>query len=226
MMKFMAIILVVMLCFSVATMAQAKALSNNEKAAAGLKEALQVGSANAVAKTGKTDGYFGNPIIKILMPEKLKRAEKVMRKVGLGKTVDEFILSMNRAAEKASPSAKQIFWDAIKAITFKDALGILRGGDTAATVYFKEKTSPQLTTAFLPVVKQATAEVGVTQKYKTLAAKAKKIPLVKMEPVDLDQYIVAKALDGLFYMLGEEEKKIRKDPVARVTQLLKEVFGN
>jgi hypothetical protein len=192
---------------------------------AGLKEALQVGTKNAVGLTGKPDGYFGNPGIKILMPEKLKELENGLRKIGYGNKVDEFVLSMNRAAERAAPYAKNIFWDAIKGMSIDDAGKIWQGTDTAATMYFKAKTSGQLTTTFLPVVSQATNEVGVTSKYKELVTKAKSIPFFKIELVDIDQYVVAKSLDGLFYMVGEEEKKIRKDPVARVTDLLKQVFG-
>ncbi|MGE5582772.1 MAG: DUF4197 domain-containing protein, partial [Bacillota bacterium] len=139
---------------------------------------------------------------------------------------DDFILSMNRAAEQAAPSAKQIFWDAVKEMNFDDARKIFTGNDTAATEYFKAKTTAKLSGAFLPVVAKATDEVGVTRQYKTLAAKAKAVPYLKMEPVDIDEYVVAKALDGLFYLVGEEEKKIRKDPAARVTELLKKVFGS
>lgn len=191
----------------------------------GLKEALQVGTKNTVAQTGKTDGYFKNPKIKIPMPEKLKLVETGLRKLGYGSVVDELVLSMNRAAEKAAPSAKQIFLDAIKGITFSDAKKILFGGDTAATDYFKAKTSANLTTAFTPIVNQATNEYGVTRKYKKVVSYTKSLSFIKQESLDIDAYVVTKALDGLFYVLGEEEKKIRKDPAARVSKLLKTVFG-
>jgi hypothetical protein len=196
------------------------------KIGSGLKEALQVGTENAVSLTGKTDGYFLNQVIKILMPEKLKTFEKGLRAVGYGPQLDEFVQSMNRAAEKAAPAAKQIFWDAIGEMTFDDARKILSGSDTAATEYFKGKTTNKLTAAFKPVVNKSMNEVGVTRQYKELMGRYESIPFVKKESFDLDQYVVTKALDGLFHMVGEEEKKIRKNPTARTTDLLKEVFGS
>jgi len=198
---------------------------SDAKIGSGLKEALQLGTENAVSITGKTDGYFMNQAIKILMPEKLKTFEKGLRAIGYGPQIDEFVLSMNRAAEKAAPFAKQIFWDAIGAMTFDDVRRILSGNDTAATDYFKTKTTTPLTNAFKPVVSNSMNEVGVTRQYKELVGRYESIPFVKKESFDLDQYVVSKALDGLFYMVGEEEKKIRKNPAARTTDLLKEVFG-
>ncbi len=191
----------------------------------GLKEALKVGTENTVNLTGKTDGYFLNQAIKILMPEKLRTLEKGLRAVGYGPQVDEFVLSMNRAAEKAAPFAKQIFWDAIGEMTFEDVRKIYSGHETAATEYFKGKTSDKLTALFKPIVDRAMNEVGVTRQYKELVGRYESIPFVKKETFDLDQYVVTKALDGLFHVLGEEEKKIRTNPVARTTDLLKEVFG-
>jgi hypothetical protein len=198
---------------------------SDSKIASGLKEALQVGTQNTVNLTGATDGYFGNQAIKILMPERLRTLESGLRTVGYGSQVDAFILSMNRAAERAAPAAKQIFWDAIKAMTFDDARKIWSGGDTAATQYFKTKTSVALGNAFRPVVEKATNEVGVTRQYKELVGRFQAIPFAKAESFDVDQYVVSKALDGLFHVLGDEEKKIRTNPVARSTELLKEVFG-
>jgi len=195
------------------------------KVVSGLKEALQIGTQNAVNLTGKTDGYLANQAIKILMPEKLRTLETGLRAVGYGSKVDEFILSMNRAAERAAPSAKQIFWDAIGAMSFDDARKILGGNETAATEYFRAKTSDKLTTAFRPIVERATNEVGVTRQYKELIGRYQAIPFAKSESLDVDQYVVGKALEGLFHVLGEEEKKIRTNPTARVTELLKEVFG-
>jgi len=195
------------------------------KVASGLKEALQVGTQNAVNLTGKTDGYFQNQAIKILMPEKLRTLESGLRMVGYGPKVDEFVLSMNRAAERAAPAAKQIFWDAIAAMSFDDARKILSGGDTAATEYFRAKTSDKLASAFRPTVEQATNEVGVTRQYKELVGRYQAIPFAKSESLDVDGYVVDKALVGLFHVVGEEEKKIRTNPAARVTDLLKEVFG-
>lgn len=195
------------------------------KIGSGLKEALKIGTENAVQSTGKTDGYFLNEAIKILMPEKLEKVEKGLRLVGYGPQVDEFVLSMNRAAERAAPAAKQIFWDAIGEMTIGDAQKILSGHETAATDYFKGKTTDKLTTAFKPVVDKAMNEVGVTRQYKELVGRYEAIPFVKKETFDIDGYVVTKSLDGLFYTVGQEEKKIRKDPAARVTDLLKEVFG-
>jgi hypothetical protein len=159
------------------------------------------------------------------MPEKLQTLEKGLRLVGYGPQVDEFVLSMNRAAERAAPAAKQIFWDAIGEMTFDDARKILTGGDTAATQYFKGKTTDRLTSAFRPVVDQAMNEVGVTRQYKELVGRYQAIPFAKSESLDIDHYVVTKALDGLFYVVGEEERKIRTNPAARVTDLLKEVFA-
>jgi hypothetical protein len=196
------------------------------KIGSGLKEALKIGTENAVSFTGKKDGFFLNQAIKILMPEKLRTFERGLRAVGYGPEVDEFVLSMNRSAEKATPFAKQIFWDAIGEMTFDDVRRILSGNDTAATDYFKGKTTGKLTEVFKPIVSNAMNEVGVTRQYKQLVGRYESIPFVKKESFDLDQYVVTKALDGLFHMVGEEETKIRKNPTARTTDLLKEVFGN
>jgi hypothetical protein len=198
---------------------------SDAKIGEGLKEALKVGTENTVTSTGKTDGYFMNQAIKILMPEKLKTLEKGLRTVGYGPEVDEFVLSMNRSAEKAAPFAKEIFWNAIGEMTFEDVRKILSGHETAATDYFKGKTSDPLTTLFKPIVSTSMNEVGVTRQYKDLVGRYESIPFVKKETFDIDQYVVTKALDGLFHVLGEEEKKIRTNPAARVTDLLKEVFG-
>lgn len=198
---------------------------SNDRIVAGLKEALQVGTGNAVNLTGKVDGYFRNQAIKILMPKQLQTLEKGLRAIGYGSQVDEFVLSMNRAAEKAAPEARKIFVGAIREMSITDARRILTGGDTAATEYFKSKTTDKLTTAFRPVVEKAMNEVGVTRQYKELVGRYQSIPFARSQSLDIDQYVVTKALDGLFYVLGEEERKIRKDPVARVTSLLKDVFG-
>jgi hypothetical protein len=197
---------------------------SDQKVSSGLKEALRVGTGNAVELTGKPDGYFRNEAIKILMPPKLHTIEQGMRAAGYGRQVDEFVLSMNRAAERSAPLAKDIFWNAIKQMTFDDARAILGGGDTAATHYFRSKTSDSLTTAFRPAVERSMNEVGATRRYEDLARQARALPFVRIQPLDIDAYVVAKALDGLFHVLGEEEKKIRTDPTARVTSLLKEVF--
>jgi hypothetical protein len=198
---------------------------SDAKIGSGLKEALKVGAENTVHLTGKTDGYFLNEAIKILMPEKLQTLEKGLRMVGYGPQIDEFVLSMNRSAEQAAPHAKQIFWDAIGEMTFEDARKILSGNETAATQYFKEKTTGKLTTVFQPVVEKSMNEVGVTKQYNELVGRYQTIPFVKSETFDINHYVVTKALDGLFHVLGEEERKIRTNPAARVTDLLKEVFA-
>lgn len=193
--------------------------------ASGLKEALSIGTENAVKSVSRNDGYFGNKIIKILMPENIQKVAKVMKQVGYQKEVDEFILSMNRAAEKAAPMAVSFFVDAIKQMTFDDARKILGGKDTAATEFFKAKTSEKIYTAFKPVVSSSMDEVGATLSYKNMMGKYETLPFVDKQSLDLDHYVTNKALDGLFFMVGEEEKKIRKDPAAQVTDLLKTVFG-
>jgi len=198
---------------------------SDAKIGEGLKEALKVGTENTVSFTGKNDGFFLNQAIKILMPEKLRTLEKGLRAVGYGPQVDEFVLSMNRSAEKAAPFAKEIFWNAIGEMTFEDVRKIFSGHETAATEYFQGKTSDKLTTIFKPIVSKTMNEVGVTRQYKDLVGRYESIPFVKKETFDIDQYVVTKALNGLFHVLGEEEKKIRTNPAARVTDLLKEVFG-
>ncbi len=198
---------------------------SEEKIVSGLKEALRVGTENTVTMTGKRDGYFMNQAIKILMPEKLQNFEQVLRAVGYGSQIDEFVLSMNRAAERAAPQAQSIFWGAIKAMSFEDARNILGGHATAATEYFQGKTADRLAAAFKPIVGKALNEVGVTRRYKNLVEGFQAIPFVNTESIDLDHYVTTKSLAGLFLVLGEEEKKIRTHPAARVTDLLKEVFG-
>lgn len=205
--------------------APGQSTAGDARAASGLKEALRIGTENSVNLTGKTDGYFGNPAIKIPMPDRLRSVERAMRGIGMGARVDEFVLSLNRAAERAAPAAKQIFWDAVAEITFDDARKLIGGNDTAATEYFKSKTSDKLAAAFRPVVETAMNETGATKKYKEMIGRYKNIPFVNHVTVDIDEYVVGKALDGLCHVLGEEEKKIRTNPVARVTDILKEVFG-
>jgi hypothetical protein len=199
---------------------------SESKVASGLKEALRVGTTKAVQITGKPDGYFGNEAIKILMPNDLRPLERGLRAVGFGPKIDEFILSMNRSAEAAAPAAKQIFVDAVVAMSFDDAKKILSGSNTAATEYFKEKTTGHLTEVFEPVVKKVMAENGTARQYNALADQYKEIPFAKSQSLDIDHYVVTKALDGLFYELAEQEKEIRKNPAARTTSLLKEVFAN
>jgi hypothetical protein len=197
---------------------------SDAKIGAGLKEALQVATEKTVSLTGKTDGYFANQAIKILMPEKLRSFETGLRAVGYGGQIDELVLGMNRAAERAAPQAKQIFFDAIGDMSFDDARKLLNGGDTAATEYFRGKTTPRLTTAFRPVVEQSMSQVGVSRQYKDLVGRFDSIPFAKSQAFDLDGYVVDRGLGGLFTVLGEQEKQIRTNPTARATDLLKEVF--
>lgn len=206
------------------TFAQRGSLSDNQ-IINGLKEALQIGAGNAINLTGRLDGFFKNAAIKILLPNQLNTVGKGLRAIGQGRMVDEFIMSMNRAAEKAAPEARKIFVDAIKQMSFDDARKILFGGDTAATEYFKGRTSEKITNAFLPIISKSMDDVGATRQYKDLIARFKGIPFGRTQSLDIDDYVVGKALDGLFYMVGEEEKKIRKNPAARVTSILKDVFG-
>src|SRR5918994_746792 len=198
---------------------------NERKIAAGLQEALRVGTENAVLQTGSLDGFLKNQAIKILMPTPLQNIEQPLRLVGYGPQIDEFVLSMNRAAEKAVPFAKEIFWDAIGQMTFEDASKILNGNDTAASDYFKGKTSKKLHSAFRPTVKTVMADVGVTRQYSDLIGRYKAVPFAQSISFDIDQYVTEKTTDGLFFVVGQEEKKIRTNPAARVTDLLKDVFG-
>jgi Protein of unknown function (DUF4197) len=198
---------------------------SNDKITAGLKEALQVSTSNAVNSTGRPDGYFKNAAIKILLPPKLQAAGRGMRLLGMGAQVDELELGMNRAAEQAAPSAKKIFLNSLTKMTFTDARQILSGNDTAATDFFKRTSTEQLSTAFQPIVHQSMENVGVVRQYEQIMQS----PVVQRVNAggnfNLDEYVVGKALNGLFYMMGEEEKKIRKDPAAQTTALLREVFG-
>jgi len=192
----------------------------------GLKQALEVGTSKAVTTVSQTDGYLKNPKIKIPLPENVKKVENFLRATGFGHQVDEFELSMNRAAERAAPEAKRIFWDAIKQMSFTDARRILDGPDNAATQYFQDKTTGRLQEIFEPITRQAMSEIGVTSYYQSIDDKIKTIPFANRMSFDLDQYVTDKALKGLYVMLAEEEKKIRQDPAARVTNLLKRVFGS
>jgi hypothetical protein len=204
--------------------ASVDALSNQE-AVSGLKAALEKGSGVAVDLLGRTDGFLGNGAVRIPLPDSLKKYEKLMRGVGMGKYADELILAMNRAAEAAVPEAKKLFVDAVKKMSVQDAKGILTGGQTSGTEYFKRSTADQLRVRFLPVVKKATAKVQLAEKYNQYAQKGVPFGLVKKEQANLDDYVTQKALDGLFYMVAEEEKKIRQDPVKAGSDIIRKVFG-
>ncbi len=205
---------------------QQPAASNlpTDKIVSGLKEALKVSTTKAVAETGKPDGFLMNQAIKITLPKNWQTVERGMRMFGQGQKVDQFVVGMNRAAEQATPLAKKIFIDALMKMTITDARNILTGSDTAATEYFRRTTSEELTSAFRPIVHQSMENVGVVKQYNDLAANPLAAPLLQRQQFNIDDYVLGKTLDGLFYMMGQEEKNIRKNPAARTTQILKDVF--
>ncbi len=198
---------------------------SEDKVIAGLKEALEVGAGNAVKLTGATNGFLKNEDIKIAMPSQLQKLDQALRFVGYGPQLDEFVVSMNRGAEQATALAKPIFVDVIKNMSFEDAQGILKGSDTAATEYFQGKTTDKLSAMFRPQVEAALNQVGVTRQYRELVGKYDSLPFMDSLTFDPDQYVVDNSLKGLFHVVAEEERKIRTDPGARVTELLKDVFG-
>jgi hypothetical protein len=204
--------------------AQLESITNREAINA-LKGALDRGARAAVAQLGREDGFLGDARVKIALPEGLRRAEKNMRRFGMARYADELIVTLNRAAEAAVPEARQLFVDALRQMSVQDAKGILTGGETAGTAYFRRATADELTRRFLPIVRRATARVGLAQKYNQYAEHGVRVGLVDAEDANLDDYVTRKALDGLFFMVAEEEKKIRRDPVGTASSLLKKVFG-
>lgn len=197
----------------------------SEQAAGGLKEALGRGIGDAVTSTGRPGGYFENAAIKILMPPKLARVEQGMRAAGMGPQVDRFVKSMNDAAEEAAPAARAILMDALRSMTITDAKGIVLGGKTAGTEYFQRKSTSSIQEAFRPIVERAMAKTGVSEQFQALLGRAPAIPFMKTPTVDINQYVLDKSTDGLFTVMGQEETKIRTDPAAQVTPLLRTVFG-
>jgi hypothetical protein len=193
--------------------------------ARGLKEALSVGTQRTAAQVGAVDGYLKNEALKIVLPPQVQDVAGTLRSVGLGGKVDDLELAMNRAAEQAAGESVSVFGDAIRGMTIADAWGILRGGDTAATNYFRAHTSAALTTRYRPIVENRLRGVGGYSDYETLVAKLQSLPLVDPPNLDLVGYVTEHALDGLFKVLATEEKKIRDDPLARTTALLQRVFG-
>ena len=190
----------------------------------GLKEALRIGTERGTTKLSSVGGFFKDAAIKILMPEEAKKVEQRLRSIGLGKQVDNAILSMNRAAEDASKSATPIFINAVKKMSIQDATGILKGGDFAATNYLKGKTTGNLSEAFRPVIEQSLAKVNATKYWNTVFSTYNQFSLQKVN-TDLSAYVTEKALEGIFHEIGLQEQKIRKDPLAQTTELLKKVFG-
>jgi hypothetical protein len=200
--------------------------SKEATAADGLKEALRIGADLAVQRTSVEGGFLNDERIRIQLPDALRNMGRGLRLIGLGDRVDALDLAMNRAAESAAAEAKTVFWDAIRGMTVSDALGIVRGGDTAATQYFERTTRQPLARRFRPIVTEKMNEVGLARLYDDLAARYAALPLTSKPAFDLRNYVTDKALDGLFLVLGEEERKIRTDPAARVTPLLRRVFGS
>ncbi|MFM2253327.1 MAG: hypothetical protein RJB68_1664 [Pseudomonadota bacterium] len=198
---------------------------SNTDASKGLKVALEKGASAAVFQLGAVDGFLGNEKVRITLPGYLEDAAKLMRTFGQGGKVDELVTSMNRAAEAAVPMAKDVLMKAVQGMSVQDAKGILAGGDTAVSQFFAEKTRAPLGTKFLPIVTQATSKVGLADKYNQVAGRASELGLLKKEDANIQQYVTGKSLDGLYFMIGEEEKKIRQNPVAYGSSILSKVFG-
>jgi hypothetical protein len=208
---------------------EASALSladlTSKDAANGLKAALSRGTAAAVASLGKNDGFLGNPLVKIPLPSYMESAAKLLRNLGQGAKIDELVTSMNRAAEQAMPLAKNLLVKTVESISVTDAKNILSGGDNAVTTFFSEKTRAPLGVQFLPIVNKAIEKVGLAEKYNHLASKLQPLGLVKPDDANIQKYVTAKSLDALYVMIGEEERKIRKDPIGTGSALLSKVFG-
>lgn len=198
--------------------------ANTTQIAAGLKEALSVGATNSTGRLSAVNGFFSNAALKILMPPEAQKVESTLRNIGLGSVVDKAIQSMNRGAEEASKSALPIFKNAIQQMTINDAVGILKGGDFAATNYFKDKTNSALTEAFRPVIESSLKKVDATKYWNDVFSAYNKVSRTPVN-TDLTAYVTEKAIAGIFHELALEEQKIRQDPAARVTELLKTVFG-
>ena len=209
---------------SVPAAAQLGSITNAE-AINGLKQALDDGSVAAIAKLGVENGFFGNPQVKIPLPPSLQRVEGALRFAGMQRQADELVLSMNRAAESAVTEAKPLLIDAVKKMSVQDAKGILSGGDTAATEYFRRTTQAQLTQRFLPIVKQATDRVGLAQQYNALAGQGAMFGLIQQDQATIEGYVTGKTLDGLYFMIGEQEKAFRRNPVGASSDIVRKVFG-
>lgn len=198
---------------------------SNSDAVAGLKQALADGSAAAIAQLGRDNGFLSNPKVKIPLPPTLQRVEGALRLAGMRRQADELVTAMNRAAEAAVPEARGLLVEAVQKMTVQDAKGILTGGDTSATDYFRRTTQSQLTQRFLPIVKQATDRVGLAAQYNSLAGQATQFGLVGKEQASIESYVTSKALDGLYLMIGEQEKALRENPVGATSDIVRKVFG-
>lgn len=205
---------------------QGQGVLDRQTVVAGLKQALEVGTNNSVTKTSKTGGFSNDPVIKILVPEQMSKLAKNMRRYGFGEHVDRFEAQMNRSAELASVEAKSLFIDSISNMSIGDAWAILKGPENAATQYFRQNTESKLRQRFKPVISNSMAKVGFYSDYRKLLETYQSLPLVEKPNLDIEHYILQKTLDGLFFKVEEEEIKIRRNPAARVTELLQKVFSN
>ncbi|MBV8603293.1 MAG: DUF4197 domain-containing protein [Pelomonas sp.] len=205
--------------------APARAGVSETDAASGIRAALEKGAGYAVDMLGRQDGFLGNAAVRIDLPESLRGPAKLLRATGQGGRIDELVTALNRAAEAAVPQARTLLVGAVRDMSVEDGLRILRGGDDAATRFFEAKTREPLGVKFLPIVQQATHRVALADKYTAVAGKAAGFGLVRHEDANIDDYVTGKALDGLYLMIGEQEKKIRQDPAAAGSALLKKVFG-
>lgn len=218
-------------CFAVAALlaafdaaAQLERVTSRDAASA-LKAALERGSIAAVASLGRHDGFFANPLVKIPLPDSVQRAEKLMRRFGMAEQADELVIALNRAAEAAVPEARELLIDSVRRMTVQDAKSILQGGDTAATQFFRRSTESQLRKRFLPIVQRATEQVGLARYYNRYAERGAALGLMPMEDANLDHYVTQKALDGLFFVLAQEERKVRADPAGTGVAIVRRVFG-
>jgi hypothetical protein len=220
-------VLALIICIVFAQAAHSASLNtiSNADAAGGLKQALTDGSGAAVNLLGRENGFFGNPKVKIPLPPALAQIEGALRLMGRKQQADDLVLAMNRAAESAVPEAKVLLVDAVKKMSVQDAKGILTGGDTAATEYFKRSTQTQLTQRFLPIVKNATDRVGLAQQYNSLASQGASFGLIGKDESTVEGYVTKKALDGLYLMIAEQEKSFRTNPVGATSDIVKKVFG-
>ncbi len=218
-----ALILALMLASQRSTAAALDGFTN-QQSVSGMKDALQQGAANAVATLGKPDGFLGNAKVKIPLPKPLAKGERLRRTLGMGKQADELIVAMNRAAEEAVPEAKTLLTDAVKAMSVADVKGVLTGGSDSATQYFRSKTESALRNKFLPIVTRTTSKVGLAQQYNNLAGQAASMKLMKGDNTKVETYVTQKALDGLYLLMAEEEKKFRQNPAQAGTDLAKKLF--
>lgn len=211
----------------VSTSAWSLSLSDltNADASAGLKQVLTQGATQAVSTLGKPDGFLGNPKVRIPLPPRLAKGEKLLRMAGMGAQADELVTAMNRAAEAAVPEAKSLLLDAVKSMSVEDAKQILTGGDDSVTQFFRARTAEPLTQKFLPIVQKYTANVGLAQKYNQVASQGQQLGLIKKQDANIDNYVARKALDGVFEMIAEEERAIRANPMKAAGGMAQKVFG-